>query len=117
MSHLETCQNPDYDDAAQAGQVACRRRGASNSINGLIAADKLAFLGNSNISGDIAGSITPSAWSPRRIPTASRCRRTTNQARVFFKTQAMFSPRICMVRMPSSSSATSPLFRPMPKFQ
>ena len=32
-------------------------RGASNSINGLIAADKLAFLGNSNISGDVSGSI------------------------------------------------------------
>lgn len=32
-------------------------RGASNSINGLIAADKLEFLGNSNISGDVTGSI------------------------------------------------------------
>jgi len=32
-------------------------RGSSNSINGLIAADRLSFLGNSNISGDVAGSI------------------------------------------------------------
>lgn len=32
-------------------------RGSSNSINGLIAADRLSFLGNSNISGNIAGSI------------------------------------------------------------
>jgi len=32
-------------------------RGASNSINGLIAADRLSFLGNSSISGDVAGSI------------------------------------------------------------
>lgn len=32
-------------------------RGATNSINGLIAADKLEFIGNSNISGDVTGSI------------------------------------------------------------
>ena len=32
-------------------------RGNTNSINGLIAADKLSFIGNSNISGEVYGSI------------------------------------------------------------
>ena len=32
-------------------------RGATNSINGLIAADQVNFIGNSNISGDLTGSI------------------------------------------------------------
>jgi len=42
---------------------------------------------------------------------------TRVQARIFLSTQAMFRPRVCMVRRPSSSFSTSPGFSPMPKFQ
>ena len=48
----------------------------------------------------------------RRQGTAN-CR----QGLIFLSSQAMFWPRVCMVLRPSSSCSTSPLARPMPRFQ
>ena len=40
-----------------------------------------------------------------------------DQACSFFRTQAMFCPRVRMVCMPSSSFSTWPASRPIPMFQ
>lgn len=40
-----------------------------------------------------------------------------SQPLTFFSSQAMFSPSTRIVRSPSSSASTSPMFLPMPRFQ
>ena len=49
-----------------------------------------------------------------RLPA---CRRGADQALSFLSAQAMLRPSVTMVCMPSSSFSTSPLSRPMPRFQ
>ncbi len=64
----------------------------------------------------------PGSRSRRRGgPSAARPRRSQapreRQAFSFLSAHAMWRPRVAMVAMPSSSCSTSPLPRPMPRFQ